>query len=145
MTDIVNGLTAKGMDTKTATKLAKQYQAFLNNEMRMTDEQVKILENLSPLADTLRTEIIGANTTVYQRTRAYSDIMNLADEVANRSKGKKAKATATASKASTQQAENTSVTENATAKEIATESEFGAFTERKKYGTRKIIRCIQAR
>ena len=93
LTDIVNGLTAKGMDTKTATKLAKQYQAMLNSEMNISDEQVKILENLSPLADVLRTNIIGSNTTVYQRTRAYADIMSLADEVAN---GKKSKATETA-------------------------------------------------
>ena len=83
LTDIVNGLTAKGMSKGVATKLAKQYQAFLNNEMRMTDEQVKVLEGLSPLADVLRTNIIGSNTTVYQRTREYSDIMNLADEVSN--------------------------------------------------------------
>ena len=87
LTEIVNGLTAKGMGTRTANTIARQYQSFLNNEMRMTDEQVKILENLSPLADVLRTNIIGSNTTVYQRTRAYSDLMNLADEVSNRKKG----------------------------------------------------------
>ena len=92
LTDITNGLIEKGIRPSDAKKLAKQYQAFLNGEMAMSDEQVKILENLSPLADVLRKNIIGANTTVYQRTRAYADIMSLADEVAN---GKKSKATTT--------------------------------------------------
>ena len=93
LTDIVNGLTQRGMNTDTATKLAKQYQAILNSEMSLTDEGVKILENLSPLADVLRTNIIGSNTTVYQRTRAYSDLMSLANEVTN---GKKSKSSETA-------------------------------------------------
>jgi hypothetical protein len=87
VTDIVNGLVEKGVRKTDAAKLAKQYQAFLNSEMNLSDEQVKILENLSPLADVLRKNIIGANTTVYQRTRAYADIMSLADEVANGKKG----------------------------------------------------------
>ena len=95
LTEIANGLTNRGMSSNTATKIAKQYQAFLNNEMRMTDAQVKILENLSPLADVLRTNIIGSNTTVYQRTRAYSDLMSLANEVSNRKKGDVSKAEAT--------------------------------------------------
>ena len=88
LTDIVNGLTERGIRESDARVIAKQYQAFLNGEMSLTDEQVKVFENLSPLADVLRKNIIGANTTVYQRTRAYADLMTLAEETANKKKSK---------------------------------------------------------
>ncbi len=103
LTDIVNGLTQRGMDTKTATKLAKQYQSILNSEMSLTDEGVKILENLSPLADVLRTNIIGSNTTVYQRTRAYADLMSLANEVTNGKKSKSSKTATTEESSATEE------------------------------------------
>ena len=131
-TDIVNGLVERGMRKSDAKKIAKQYQAFLNKEVTLSDEAAKIFEALSPLADTLRNDIIGANTTVYQRTKAYSDLMNLAEEVTNSKKtAKKAQNATTSSKTSVQQAENASVTENATTKEIATESEFEASADGK--------------
>ena len=88
LTDIVNGLTERGIGESDAKVIAKKYQAFLNGEMSLTDEQVKVFENLSPLADVLRKNIIGANTTVYQRTRAYADLMTLAEETANKKKSK---------------------------------------------------------
>lgn len=87
LTDIVNGLTERGIRESDAKKIAKEYQNALYRNMNLSDEQVKILENLAPLADVLRKNIIGANTTVYQRTRAYSDLMGLANEVANGKKG----------------------------------------------------------
>ena len=90
-TDIVNGLVEKGISERNAKRIAMQYQAYLNGEMNLTDEQVKTIENLSPLADVLRKKIIGANTTVYQRTREYADLMNLANEVTNSKKGKTSK------------------------------------------------------
>ena len=142
LTDIVNGLTAKGIRESDAKKIARQYQAILNAEMNMTDEQVKILENLSPLADVLRTNIIGQNTTVYQRTRAYADLMNLADEV---SKGKKSKASKTVS------AEKTSATEaapmnifeqndiNAELKKIASEVATGSRTSASENAVKKMV------
>lgn len=74
--DITAALEEKGMSHKTASKLAKQYQSFLNGEMNLTDAQVSVMENLDPLSDVLRKNIIGQNTTVYQRTRAFSDVMN---------------------------------------------------------------------
>lgn len=93
--DIIAGLEAKGVPTKYAKKLAEQYQAFLNNEMNLTDEQVKVLEELDPLTATIREQlinknltsyqmlqqsVIGRDTDVYQRTRAYDDVLNLANE-----------------------------------------------------------------
>ena len=78
VSDIVIGLTKTGMDESSAKKLAKTYQAFLNGEMSLTDEQVKVLEECDPLANVLRKQIIGSNTEVYQRTREYSDLVNLA-------------------------------------------------------------------
>ena len=131
LTDIVNGLTARGIRESDAKKIARQYQAVLNAEMNMTDEQVKILENLSPLADVLRTNIIGQNTTVYQRTRAYADLMSLADEV---SKGKKSKAskTVSAEKSSATEAAPMNIFEqnniNAELKKIASEVATGSRT-----------------
>ena len=83
MSEIVAGLEAKGIETKTAKKLAQQYQEFLNGEMELTDQQVAVLENLDPLSDVLRKNIIGRNTTTYQRMRGYSDLLNLAKEVGN--------------------------------------------------------------
>ena len=127
-TDIVNGLVERGMRKSDAKKIAKQYQAFLNKEVTLSDEAAKIFEALSPLADTLRNDIIGANTTVYQRTKAYSDLMGLAKEVTNKKKSNK---TASASEPSAQLTENASMTENATAKENATESEFEASADGK--------------
>ena len=81
VSDITIELTKKGMDETTAKRLAKTYQAFLNNEMSLSDEQVETLEGLDPLADVLRKNIIGRNTTVYQRTREYSDLVKLATEM----------------------------------------------------------------
>ena len=81
--DIAVALEKKGMSSKVAKKLAKQYQSFLNGEMELTDAQVAVMENLDPLSDVLRKNIIGQNTTVYQRTRAYSDVMNAEDIVAD--------------------------------------------------------------
>lgn len=86
--DIVEGLVGKGMSESDATKLARQYQADLNASMNVSDDAIKVYESLDPLADVLRTNIIGRNTTVYQRTRGYSDLMSLADEVANPKKSK---------------------------------------------------------
>ena len=79
--DIAAALEAKGMSSKTAKKLAKQYQSFLNGEMELNDAQIAVMENLDPLSDVLRKNIIGRNTTVYQRTRAYSDVM-IAEDIA---------------------------------------------------------------
>ena len=69
---------SKVMDEGSAKKLAKTYQAFLNGEMSLTDEQVAVLEGCDPLSNVLRNKIIGRNTSVYQRTREYSDLVNLA-------------------------------------------------------------------
>ncbi len=87
VTEIVNGLTQRGIDTNTATKLAKQYQAILNADMNISDEAKTILNNIPGLNSVLRENIINKNTTVYQRTKAYSDLMTLADETANRKEG----------------------------------------------------------
>ena len=131
LTDIANGLTQRGMDTNTATKLAKQYQSILNSEMSLTDEGVKILENLSPLADVLRTNIIGSNTTVYQRTRAYSDLMSLANEVTNGKKSKSSK-TATTEESSATEEKSTNIFEqkniNSELQKIASEVATGSRT-----------------
>ena len=81
VSDITTELTKKGMDNSTAKRIAKSYQAFLNEEMSLTDEQVEVLEGLEPLADVLRKSIIGRNTSVYQRTREYSDLAQLATEM----------------------------------------------------------------
>ncbi len=75
--DIIIGLTKRGVDESSAKKIANTYEAFLNGEMQLTDEQVKTLEGLDPLNDVLKKNIIGVNTDVYQRTREYSDILNL--------------------------------------------------------------------
>ena len=80
VSDIVIELTKKGMTESSAKKIAKTYQAFLNGEMELTDEQVKVLEGLDPLADVLRKSIIGRNTDIYQRTREYNDLVKLAKE-----------------------------------------------------------------
>jgi hypothetical protein len=72
---------SKSMDEGSAKKLAKTYQAFLNEEMSLTDEQVEVLENCDPLANVLRKSIIGRNTSVYQRTREYNDLVQLATEM----------------------------------------------------------------
>ena len=88
--DIIAGLEAKGIDSKTAKKLAEQYQSFLNGEMKLTDAQIEVLEKADPLSDVLRKNIIGRNTTVYQRTRAYSDLRDLANEVSGAKKSAQA-------------------------------------------------------
>ena len=134
VTDITNGLVNRGVPLKEAKKLAKQYQAILNQNMNVSDVAIAILEATSPLADVLREEIVEKNTTVLQRTRQYGELINLADEVANRKKskkGKNAKTSTTASEASIQQVENASVTENATSEENATENEFETSVEGK--------------
>ena len=79
--EITAALEEKGMSKKTAAKLAKQYQSFLNGEMELTDARVSVMESLDPLSDVLRKNIIGKNTTVYQRTRAYADVLDFAEEV----------------------------------------------------------------
>ncbi|MBE6798797.1 MAG: hypothetical protein E7525_03340 [Ruminococcaceae bacterium] len=86
VSDIATELTNKGMDKATSKRIAKSYQAFLNEEMSLTDEQVKVLEELDPLADVLRKSIIGRNTSMYQRTREYSDLVQFATEAESNSK-----------------------------------------------------------
>ena len=81
VSDIVSELTKKGMDESAAKRIARSYQSFLNEEMSLTDEQVEVLEGLDPLADVLKKSIIGRNTSVYQRTREYSDLVKLATEM----------------------------------------------------------------
>lgn len=88
LTDIVNGLVAKGIRKSDATKLARQFQAILNADMNISDEAKRILNNVPGLNSVLRENLINANTTVYQRTKAYSDLMNLAEETANKKSGK---------------------------------------------------------
>ena len=80
VSDIVRELTNKGMTESSAKRIARSYQAFLNEEMNLTDEQVEVLEGLEPLADVLRKSIIGKNTSIYQRTREYDDLVKLAAE-----------------------------------------------------------------
>ena len=94
--DIIASLEKQGVPTKYAKKLAEQYQAFLNNEMKLTDEQVKMLENCTPLTTAIREKLInqnltsyqmlqqsaiGRDTDVYQRTRSYADVLDLANEI----------------------------------------------------------------
>ncbi len=81
VSDIIIELTKKGVSEADAKKLAKTYQAFLNKEMTLSNEQVEVLEGLDPLADVLRNSIIGKNTSIYQRTREYSDLYKLATEM----------------------------------------------------------------
>ena len=88
LTDIVNGLEAKGIKKSDATKLARQFQAILNADMNISEEAKAILNNIPGLNSVLRENLINKNTTVYQRTKAYSDLMNLAEETANQKKGK---------------------------------------------------------
>ena len=128
VTDITNGLVNRGVPLKEAKKLAKQYQAILSQNMNISDSAIAILEAVSPLADVLREEIVEKNTTVLQRTRQFGELLDLADEVANR---KKAKTSNKTGETSAQEAKNASVTENATVKENATESEFEASADGK--------------
>lgn len=86
VSDIVIELTKKGMDESSAKKIAKLYQEFLNGEMSLTDEQVETLESLDPLANVLRKSIIGRNSAVYQRSREYNDLVQLATEMESESK-----------------------------------------------------------
>ena len=81
--DIVAGLEAKGLDTETATKLARQYQSYVNEDITLNQLGVEVLEKNSPLAGVLRKDIIGRNTTVYQRSSEYADLYSLAERVAN--------------------------------------------------------------
>lgn len=81
ISDIVAELTKKGMAESNAKKLAKTYQAFIDNEMTLTDEQIKVLEGCDPLSDVLRKSIIGRNTSVYQRSREYNELFNLATDM----------------------------------------------------------------
>ena len=76
---------SKVMDEGSAKKIAKTYQAFLNGEMSLTDEQVEVLEGLDPLANVMRKSIIGRNTSIYQRTREYNDLVQLATGVESNS------------------------------------------------------------
>ena len=80
VSDITIELTKKGLTESAAKKIAKSYQAFLNGEMSLTNEQVEVLEGLDPLKDVLKKSIIGVDTSIYQRTREYSDLVNLATE-----------------------------------------------------------------
>ena len=88
VTEIANGLMAKGFGKNTANKLARQYQAILNADMNISEEAKKILNETYGLDSVLRENLINKNTTVYQRTKAYSDLMNLAEETANNKNGK---------------------------------------------------------
>ena len=92
VSEIVAGLEARGVPSKYAKKLAKQYQAFLNNEMELTDEQRAIFENCDPLTEAIREKLISDNLTSYQmlqesvvgrdsdaykRTMAYADVVDI--------------------------------------------------------------------
>ncbi len=81
--DIVAGLEAKGLDTETATKLARQYQSYVNEDITLNQMGVEVLEKNTPLAHVLRNDLIGRNTTVYQRSNEYADLFSLAERVAN--------------------------------------------------------------
>ncbi len=137
LTDIVNGLTERGIRESDAKKIAKEYQNALYRNMAMTDEQVKILENLSPLADVLRKNIIGANTTVYQRTRAYSDLMGLANEVANGKKGVSTQKSSTTEKPTANIFEQQAV--NADVQRIASEVATGTRTSAAGQAVKKAV------
>ena len=81
VSDIVIELTKRGVSEADAKKLARTYQAFLNKEMTLSDEQIATLENCDPLTDVLRTTIIGQDTAIYHRTREYADLVKLATEM----------------------------------------------------------------
>lgn len=89
-TEIIEGLKSLGVKSSDAQSLAKTYELFLNESVQLTDAQKQLLEKTSPLTRVLREKIIGENTTVYQRTKGYTDLSRLANEVAN---GKNTKAT----------------------------------------------------
>ena len=80
--DIVAGLEAKGLDHETATKLATQYQGYVNDDITLNQMGVEILEKNTPLAHVLRNDLIGRNTTVYQRSKEYVDLHSIAERVA---------------------------------------------------------------
>ena len=88
-TEIIEGLKSLGVNSSDAQSLARTYELYLNESVQFTDAQKKLLEKTSPLSRVLREKIIGENTTVYQRTKGYTDLSRLANEVAN---GKNAKA-----------------------------------------------------
>lgn len=96
LTDIRLGLEARHVPTKYAEKLASEYKAFLDGEMELTDNAVAVLEQCDPLTSAIREKLIDSNLTsyqmmqsqlvgresdVYKRTREYTDLLNLANEV----------------------------------------------------------------
>ncbi len=82
VSDIVIELTKRGVAETDAKRIAKVYQAFLNKEMSLTDEQIEVLEGLKPLEDVLKKNIIGRNTAIYQRTREFDDLVKIATGMA---------------------------------------------------------------
>ena len=82
-TEIIEGLKSLGVNSSDAQSLARTYELYLNESVQLTDAQKRLLEKTSPLSRVLREKIIGENTTVYQRTKGYTDLSRLANEVAN--------------------------------------------------------------
>lgn len=97
LTDIRLGLEARHVPAKYAKKLAIEYKAFLDGEMELTDNAIAVLTKCDPLTSTIREKLIESNLTsyqmimqsdlvgresdVYKRTREYTDLLNLANEV----------------------------------------------------------------
>lgn len=81
--DIVAGLEAKGVATEAANTIARDYQAYVNEEIKLSQKGVEILEKNDTLAQVIRNNLIGRNTTVYQRSKEYADLYSLAERVSN--------------------------------------------------------------
>ena len=96
LTDIRLGLEARHVPTKYAEKLADEYKAFLDGEMKLTDKAVAVLEQCDPLTSAIREKLIDSNLTsyqmmqasvvgrdsdIYQRTRTFTDLLDVANDV----------------------------------------------------------------
>ncbi len=73
--EIQAALEEKGVDTDSAHTMAEAFASILNNEViTLNDDQKSVIENSELLKDAVWDELIGPNTTAYQRTKAYADI-----------------------------------------------------------------------
>lgn len=86
VSDLTRGLEELGWDNKSASVTAKAYAQFIDGTIEETEEVKAILSQNAPLDIALIEKLINENTTVYQRTKGYSDLSGMLSKNATSSK-----------------------------------------------------------
>ena len=81
-TDVANALMAKGMTDSDAWTISEWLASAVDGHT-FNKKQIAALESNDVVSEVFRDVIIDQNSTVNQRMQGYSDILKIADEVAN--------------------------------------------------------------